>query len=271
MADIAQRQWAGTRPGGRSNGAPAGTRTGVGRGLRELATVLGVTLAYFFSRGLARGGVADATAHAHTILNLEAALHLAPEPALQLLALRHEWLLTFVNNFYLYAHLPVLIGVALWLYWLHPRAYIWLRNAFVVSALLGLAIYIWLPVAPPRFMPGFTDTMVLYGFDVDGSAAGAFYNPYAAMPSLHVGWSLLAGIAILVCARAWWGKALGFALPVLMTLTVMMTGNHYLLDVVAGVAVATISLACAGMWTRRTAAVVPLPLPPHQRAIRTVK
>ncbi|MGN6675883.1 MAG: phosphatase PAP2 family protein [Thermomicrobiales bacterium] len=251
MADVARRQWAGTQPGGRGNGAPASTRTGVGRGLRELATVLGVTLAYFFSRGLARGGVADATAHAHSILNLETALHLAPEHALQVLALQHGWLLTLVNNFYLYAHLPVLIGVALWLYWLHPQAYTWLRNAFVVSALLGLAIYIWLPVAPPRFMPGFTDTMALYGFNVDGSAAGAFYNPYAAMPSLHVGWSLLAGIAIIVCARSWWGKALGLALPVLMMLTVMMTGNHYLLDVVAGAAVATISLAGAGLWREK--------------------
>ena len=59
-----------------------------------------------------------------------------------------------------------------------------------LAATIGLAIYVWLPMAPPRFLPGFTDTMQLYGFNVDGSAAGPFYNPYAAMPSLHTGWAI---------------------------------------------------------------------------------
>ena len=105
------------------------------------------------------------------------------------------------------------------------------------------------PVAPPRFMPGFVDTMALYGFNVDGSAAGPLYNPYAAMPSLHVGWSLLAGIAMIAAARSWWLKAAGMALPVLMTCAVIITGNHYLLDVIAGAAVVLVSLTFSAFWT----------------------
>ncbi len=205
--------------------------------LVEIVVILFVTLAYFLTRGLIRGREGDAVDHASKLLRIESALHLNPEQPVQHFALHHERLLQLANNFYLYAHLPVLIGVAVWLYVARPWAYPWFRNAFLISALFGLSIYVLLPVAPPRFMPGFVDTMALYGFNVDGSAAGPLYNPYAAMPSLHVGWSLLAGIALIACARSWWLQAAGVALPVLMTFAVMMTGNHYLLDVIAGAAV----------------------------------
>src|SRR3954451_15593276 len=172
--------------------------------LLEVGMVFIVTFAYFLTRGLIRGREDDAMQHAGQLLNIERALHLDPEQWMQRLALGHPWLMQFANNFYLYAHLPVLIGVAVWLYVKRPWAYPWFRNAFLLSALIGLSLYVLLPVAPPRFLPGFTDTMALYGFNVDGSAAGPLYNPYAAMPSLHVGWSLLAGIAMFACARSWW-------------------------------------------------------------------
>jgi membrane-associated phospholipid phosphatase len=224
----------------------------LGRGPRELASVLVVTLAYFLTRGLVRGREADAFRHATELLQLERLLHLDWESPLQALALNHSWLLTFVNDYYLVGHLPVLIGVALWLFFWRSQVYPWFRNAFIFSATIGLAIYVWLPMAPPRFLPGFTDTMRLYGFDVDGSAAGLFYNPYAAMPSLHTGWSLLAGVAIFVTVRHWWGKALGVLLPTLMVLSVIMTGNHYVLDAVAGAAVTVLALALATLVERGT-------------------
>lgn len=217
--------------------------------LIEFTLVLFVTLAYFLTRGLVRGRESDAVEHANKILRIESALHLDPEQPIQHFTLHHEWLLQFANNFYLYAHLPVLIAVTVWLYWWQPWAYPWFRNAFLISALFGLSIYVLLPVAPPRFMPGFVDTMALYGFNVDGSAAGPLYNPYAAMPSLHVGWSLLTGIAMIAAAQSWWLKAAGIALPILMTFAVIMTGNHYLLDIVAGVAVILVSLTLSTLWT----------------------
>jgi hypothetical protein len=222
--------------------------------LLELAMVSIVTFAYFLTRGLIRGREDDAMRHAMQLLNLERTLHLDPEHWLQRLALNHQWLMQFANNFYLYAHLPVLVGTAVWLYIKRPWAYPWFRNAFLLSALIGLSVYVLLPLAPPRFLPGFTDTMALYGFNVDGSAAGPLYNPYAAMPSLHVGWSLLAGIALFGCGRAWWLRASGVALPVLMTLFVMMTGNHYLLDAVAGCTVVLIALTLSTLWSSWTTA-----------------
>jgi membrane-associated phospholipid phosphatase len=224
----------------------------LGRGPRELASVLLVTLAYFLTRGLVRGREADAFRHANELLQLERLLHIDWERPIQALALSQGWLLDFVNQYYLVGHLPVLIGVALWLFFWRPQSYSWFRNAFILSAIIGLIIYVWLPMAPPRFLPGFTDTMKLYGFDVDGSAAGPFYNPYAAMPSLHTGWAILAGVAIFANTRHWWGKLLGVLLPALMVLSVIMTGNHYILDAVVGAAVTALALALSSLMERGT-------------------
>ncbi len=241
-------------------------RPGLRQTLVELALVALVTFAYFLTRGLVRGEAGEAFRHANEILAIERALHLAPEHALQALALRYPWMMVVANYFYLYAHLPVLLAVGVWVYVARHWAYAWFRNAFLFSAIIGLSIYVVLPVAPPRFLPDFVDTLMLYGFDVDGSKAGPLYNPYAAMPSLHVGWSLLAGIAMIVCARTWWMKAAGAALPVVMTLAVIITGNHYLLDVLAGVAVALVALllsALTSSWqeARRAARSAPALIP----------
>lgn len=211
--------------------------------LRELALVLLLTFAYFLTRGLIRGRASDAFANARSLIALEHTLHLDPEYALQTLVLHHAWLMDFVNVYYLGGHLPVLIAVAVWLYWRHPSSYTWFRNSFLASALIGLSIYVWLPMAPPRYMPGFVDTMAQSGNGLDGSAVSLLYNPYAAMPSLHCGWAALAGIVVFMTARPWWGKLIGLLIPIGMIFTVMATGNHYLLDILAGLAIIAVSLA----------------------------
>ena len=230
--------------------------------LREIALVLLLSGAYFLTRGLIRGREIDARANARSLLAFEKALHLDPEMSLQSMVLHHTWLMQAANFFYLGGHLPALLAIAVWLYLKRPLAYTWFRNAFLISAAFGLSIYVWLPMAPPRYMPGFVDTMASTGQGLDGSAVGLLYNPYAAMPSLHVGWSLLAGLVLLLSTRAWWLKLLGAALPLCMAVTVIVTGNHYLLDIVAGVAITLLSLALSMWWltfrqTRSLPHVVP--------------
>ena len=215
---------------------------------REVTVVLAVTLAYFLTRGLARGDFASASANARALLDFEHTLHLDPEHTMQALALGHPWLAQAANLFYLVGHLPVLITIGVWLFWTRPLAYRWFRNAFLISALLGLSIYILWPLAPPRYLPGFTDTLKASGFDVDGSSVGLFYNPYAAMPSLHVGWALLAGLVVLTSARMRWLQVAGVGLPLLMTLSVLMTGNHFLLDAVVGATISIIALLLSACW-----------------------
>lgn len=216
-----------------------------------LVVTLAYLLAYFVICDSIRGRESDAVQHARAILALEGSLHVQLEPFAQQLGLSLPWLLQWANMFYLFGHLPVLITVAFWLYWAHPAAFAWFRNAFLCSALLGLSMYVILPVAPPRFLPGFIDTLKRSGVDLDGSVIGPLYDPYGAMPSLHVSWGVLDGAALLVCGRWWWLKVAGGLLPVLITLSVLITGNHYLLDAAAGLAVMLISLmlsACCPAW-----------------------
>lgn len=221
--------------------------------VRQITLVLLLTLAYFLTRGLIRGRASVAFQHAREILSIERALHLDPEAALQHFALAHSWLMDAANFFYIFGHLPVLISVAVWLFWTRPAAYRWFRNAFLISAGIGLSIYAIFPVAPPRYLPGFTDTLKVGGINLDGSSIALFYNPYAAMPSLHVGWALLAAVVVVRSARAWWLRVGGALLPVVMTFTVLMTANHFLLDIVAGCTIAVVALIASAWWIRHHA------------------
>ena len=214
-------------------------------GLREVALALVVAFAYFLTRGLIRGRQATAVAHAYALLGAEGVLHIAVERPLQAFALRHLTLVQVTDASYVLAHLPLLIGVAIWLFARHQQDYRRFRTAFLISAAIGLVVYVLYPVAPPRFLPGFVDTEQRYAFNIDGSGIRLFYNPYAAMPSLHVAWALLAGVAIAACARHRGVRLLGAILPIGMVLTVLITGNHFVLDVAAGCAVALMALAIA--------------------------
>lgn len=216
--------------------------------LREVGLILLVVVAYLLTRTIDVDRPEDAFEHARAILAFENWASLNPEVALQSLALHYPWLMSMVNVIYLWAHIPVLVAVAIWLYRQHPQGYAWFRTAFLCSAALGLTIYVMVPVAPPRFMPGFVDTLKLTGMSIDSSAAGSIYNPYGAMPSLHVAWESLAGVALLRYARSWPLKLAGAALPIAMTLIVLMTGNHYLLDTIAGMLIAAIALLFSSAW-----------------------
>jgi hypothetical protein len=231
----------------------AATRSPHGHALRELAYVGGATAAHFLTRGLARGYEGEALRNAGHLIDLERATHLAIEPVWQATTLPHGWLIGLMNAIYLVGHLPFLIGVALWLFRCRPAAYPWLRNAFPLSAISGRVAYTLLPMAPPRRLPGFAETLAAAGHGLDGSAAGALYNPDAAMPSLHAGWSLFAGAAIALCAGSASPPPRRHRDRAQRAIAVIVTGNRYLLDAVAGAAVTLVALGPARWWAIRTA------------------
>jgi hypothetical protein len=147
----------------------------------------------------------------------------------------------------------VIVVVGVWLLWLHPRQYTLIRNAFLVSAVIGLIGYTLYPVAPPRLMPGFgfVDTMYEYSrVSYQAESLKPFVNPYAAMPSLHFGWAFLVGVGIWLVWRDLRGLLIGIALPVGMGLAIVLTANHYILDAVAGFLVCLFGLAVAIWWDR---------------------
>jgi membrane-associated phospholipid phosphatase len=222
----------------------------IGLFVRQLALVLGAVLAYFGVRGLTEGDVELARQHSSDLLALERWLRIDIETTLQRAVVDHDWLLTTANWVYIWLHWPVLIGTLVWLLVAHRDRYLELRNAIFVSGAIGMLIYATLPMAPPRlFSPEFIDTVTLHSHSYRVLQPPGLVNKYAAMPSLHVGWNLLAGISWWHAGRSGakphtWAVA-AIAMPVAMAWATIATGNHWVLDAIVGSLVALIGLAVA--------------------------
>jgi hypothetical protein len=227
---------------------------------REFLLVGVVYGLYELSRGLTNTNVRDAFANGRNILHFEQVWHLSPERVLNE-ATEHITLLAVATSyFYSLMHYVVTPLVLVWMYRKHREHYGRARTALAISTLLGLIGYALLPTAPPRMLAhsGLQDTLAhtsSYGWwGGEGSVPrglGALTNQFAAMPSLHVGWSLWCGVLIAVYARRRWVKALGIAYPLTTTFVVMATGNHYLLDAFAGVFTMAVGTALMLVITRR--------------------
>jgi hypothetical protein len=207
--------------------------------LREVVLVGTLLGTYTLIRAFAGEDVEAAFDHAGRVLQVEQWLHLPSETDLQAVLLAWRPLTVAANAYYAAAHLPVTFLALLWLFLRHPAHYAWARRALVSATAVALAVYLLLPVAPPRMLSGFVDTATLLGQSVYGSPGGSsIADQYAAMPSLHVGWSILVatvGISAARSRRRW----LWLVHPVVTVLVVVSTGNHYWLDGIAGAAVVT--------------------------------
>lgn len=221
--------------------------------VREVATVAIAVFIYFFVRGLMHSKEDLAVANAHRLIDVERWLGIFREPQLQSWVTDRPALERVFNSIYIYGHWPVVIGTLVWLLIWHRQDFSLFRSALLISGGIGLVIFITFPMAPPRFIPelGFVDTVTLRTNAYRVLQPPAFTNQYAAMPSLHVGWNLLMGVAIVTHARTYLGRAFGYAMPVLMYLATVMTANHYFSDGVAGSIVALTGLGIAWQLRRR--------------------
>jgi len=130
-----------------------------------------------------------------------------------------------------------------------------LRNAMVASGLMGLCVYTTYPVAPPRLADmGLVDTITEQSSSYRVLQPPAFVNQYAAMPSLHVGWDLLVGLALVAAAGSLAVRTVGRLMPVVMAAATVLTANHYVLDVLVGALFGLAGWAVALRLERRRAA-----------------
>jgi hypothetical protein len=211
--------------------------------LRQVALLVLAVAVYFGVRSLTVGSADTAHANADRVVGLESRLGIDVERDAQQLLLDWDGAAQVFNAVYIYGHWPVIAAVLGWLAWRRRDAFVVYRNALLVSGVVGMLIVATFPVAPPRLMDlGFVDTVTLHSEAYRILQPPAFTNPYAAMPSFHVGWDLLIGIALVREGGRRWTTAVGTALPVLMLVTVVATGNHYLLDAVVGDAIVLTSL-----------------------------
>lgn len=216
---------------------------------------------YFRVRGLTEGSADAAQEHARDVIAFEARLGIDIESSLQSWVAPSEGLRTFANWIYIWGHWPVIIVTMVWLAWHHRPHFYRLRDAMMISGALGMAIFVSYPLAPPRLAGlGLVDTVTENSRAYRVLQPPAFTNQYAAMPSLHSGWDLLVGMAIVAAATTLALRVIGFAMPVLMAFAVVATANHYLVDVVAGVSLVLVGhLAALALERRRRRRREPVP------------
>lgn len=245
------------------------------RVLREVLIVLPAVLLYFLVRGLVDSDSGVAFHNAQRIIDLEQALGIWIEEDVQDFILDSDWRTTLVNWVYIWAHWPVIALVVFWLVLRHYDVYPKYRNAMLISGVIGMIIFATFPVAPPRLMPGygFTDTVTEQSNSYRVLQPPALANPYAAMPSLHFGWNLLMGIAVVRESSSRVARFLGYLSPIAMFLAIVLSANHYILDAVAGGAIVLVSLAAASALANAQASGGPLrnriwPRPRRRRPAR---
>ncbi|MEV0128083.1 phosphatase PAP2 family protein [Dactylosporangium sp. NPDC050688] len=216
---------------------PALRRVGLGR---QVGIVAAAVTAYFGVRGATEAATDTALANAAAVVNFEKSVGLFHESWLQSTFAGTPAVATFFNWIYIYGHWPVIVATLVWLARTNPAIYYRTRNAMLLSGGIGLVVFMLFPLAPPRLAElGLVDTVTQSDGAYRVLQPTMFTNQYAAMPSLHVGWDLLIGLAILAAARGPLLRAFGAAMPVLMTAAVVLTANHYIVDAIAGAALTT--------------------------------
>jgi hypothetical protein len=220
--------------------------------------VLIFVVAYYGYR-LARGAVDDpagaATAfrNARELIRIEQALGIFVEPGIQAWTATQPFLLDAASWVYINAQSSVTVGALVYLYLFHNASFYFVRNMFAVSMAIALVGYVTLPTAPPRFFPewGFVDSVSEFvGVSHDSVAVNALFNPYAAVPSMHMCFALLIAVPIVRLARGRITRVAWSLYPLLVTFVIVATGNHFIADAVLG-AVTALMAAVAAAWMAR--------------------
>jgi PAP2 superfamily len=225
---------------------------------------IGFILIIYFLYSLVRDAVPSheisAYKHARTVLSIEHHLHINIELTLNTFVGHRAWLAYSANYYYSTLHFVVTIGVLIWLYARHPLRYRAIRTVLIITNLLALIGFWFISVAPPRLLPGYVDTLVKFHTwgSLASPAVAKVSNQFAAMPSLHIGWSLWCGVALVSTARRTWVRVLGALYPWVTFLVIVGTANHYVLDAVAGAATLCLAVGIQRLLSgRRTYARPP--------------
>jgi membrane-associated phospholipid phosphatase len=212
----------------------------------QLLIWFGFLAAYQVARGVADRDPTRAFANGWRVIDVEQRLAGLGELTLQGWTQSSRVLETLVSWTYWNSEFTVIGLALLWVYFRRNAAFTRFRNTILLANVLGLLGYVFLPTAPPRLFTsmGFTDTLSQFGGLNHGSGLVELAsNPYAAMPSLHAADALIAGVILASVVRRPVWKVVWLLWPAWVWFAVMATGNHFWLDVVAGIVTALIALA----------------------------
>ncbi|MEO1063149.1 MAG: phosphatase PAP2 family protein [Actinomycetota bacterium] len=206
---------------------------------RNVAGLGALWVLYSLVRSIAGDDFDVAMANAERVLAVQDVAGFAWEAGLQELLYARP--LFLIANVYYLVHFPVTVGVLGYAFWRHrfgifPR----FRGALVLTTLTAMGIHVLFPLAPPRMLDGFLDTGAVYGpnpYSIPGSEGA---NQIAAMPSLHVSWALLVALAMRHFGPRLLARV-GVLHAAMTCFVVIVTANHFVVDVAAGAAIAAIA------------------------------
>lgn len=226
--------------------APLQRRMSLQRIFHEVALIGALYGVYAFGRILATNQSGIAFENAGNVWSFERMLRLPSEEALQEMIMGVPSLVQAANFYYASVHFPLTIALLVWLFWKFPYQYSLARTGLAVATLLGLLVHFSFPLAPPRMMPhlGFVDTGMTFGQSVYGPVGSGVANQFAAMPSFHVGWSVLVAVILVLTLKSRW-RWLAFIHPTLTTLVVVVTANHFWIDGIVGTALVLLGMVVA--------------------------
>jgi membrane-associated phospholipid phosphatase len=215
---------------------------------RQIVLFCGAYYLYRLVRGLVDGRAAQAFDNAREVIRIERDLGLFFEPSVNTWVQAHDVVADFASWMYVNSHFAITTVTLAWLYLRRNERFYFVRNMFMVAMGIALVLYVLVPTAPPRMLPewGFTDSVQAFtGVDHDTGSTGVLFNPFAAIPSMHVAFSLMLGMTMAQIVRRRWAKVLWYAYSPLITAVVIATANHWWLDGFLGAAVAAVSAAAA--------------------------
>ena len=206
-----------------------------------------------------RGQTAPSTTalrHAHDIINIERHLWLFHEHQVQHWFVSHlssgtPRFFEFWDLWYGTTHFVITLAVVIWLFRGQRSRYPYWRNTLAITTALALVGFALFPLMPPRLLPyptyGFVDTLARYGgsWSFDSGAMTKVSNQFAAMPSLHIGWSTWCAAALYPACPRWWSKVLAVGYPLVTLFCIVVTANHYFVDAVGGVVILGLGMLLA--------------------------
>jgi membrane-associated phospholipid phosphatase len=215
--------------------------------LWQILLFCGAYWVYRLVRGQVFTQSAAAFEHAREIIDAERALHLFAEQHIQAWAIGTGWVDDVGAWMYLNTHFVVTTCTLAFIYLFRNEHFYFVRNMFMVAMAIALVGYVVYPTAPPRMLPelGFADSVADFTGVSSDASVNALFNPYAAVPSMHVAFALMLAVPMVRIARRAWVRAVWAAYAPVVTLVVVVTGNHWVLDAVAGAATAAVAAIVA--------------------------
>jgi membrane-associated phospholipid phosphatase len=220
--------------------------------LRQIMLFCGAYWLYRLVRGQVDGRAAAAFENARHIIDLEQALGLFVEPAVHRWASAHPLVIDCASWAYVNSHFTITTVTLAFVYLRRNERFYFVRNMFMVAMAIALVGYMVVPTAPPRFLPewGFSDSVAAFT-GVGAESSNVLFNPFAAVPSMHVAFALMLAVPMASMSRRRAVRALWRAYPAVVTFVVVATANHWWLDALLGAATAAVAaLAAQGVFAR---------------------